>query len=604
MSKPPTFERIWRFCTLLRPRNLRNALHHSPNILYARRFYVFVRPYTVRGILAVSMAVLAGLTDAAIPYLLKPFTESVLMMDPGQNLAYIPLLIVFMALMQSGFKFAANYYSNWVGRRVSNDLKLSLFDKLTHNDAAFFDKATSGDVLRRYNTDADVASEGLVGNVNLIINRLFMTLGLVFVLIYLSRILAAVAIAALVLAVLPMTVVRRRIKQLITDTVKYQGAVSTHYNEAFGGNRAISSYDLYARQKALLARTLSDIFRLSVKMVQRVGFMSLFMHLAVALGIAATVWLQGYLIANKLISVGDFVSFMATLLLLYTPVKSIGNNYANVQSALQAVIRILDTLDEKPAIADRPGAGRLEGVRKGIRYAGVSFSYIPGRPVLRGIDLDIPAGQSIAFVGNSGGGKSTLANLLPRFYDVTEGAVLVDGVDVRDVTLESLRAAISVVFQDNFLFGGTIRENILMGNPAASEDDLARAVRAACLEDFVHSLSGGLETVIGERGIMLSGGQKQRVAIARAFIKDAPVVILDEATSALDNQSETVVQRAIENLMRNKTVLIIAHRLSTVVAADRIVVLKDGVIVESGRHEELLVRPNGVYASLYRTQLD
>ncbi len=582
-------------------------LNDSPAPLFEtlRRFFVFVRPYRFRTVLAVTMTTLAGLTESAIPLLLKPFTDGVSL--TGDNappyFAYIPLFIILVTVGQSSFKFAGIYFSTWVGKRIANSLKARLFEKLMRNEPAFFDKSTSGTVLLRYNSDADLASEGLINNINMLIHRTFMSVGLICVLLYLSRILALVAIAALVLAVLPLVTVRKRIRAIIRESIQFGASVSTNYNEAFGGSRTITSYNLYDRQGERLSSSLAALFRLSIKMVQRVGFMSLFMHLAVALGLAATVWLQGYMIRNNLITFGDFVAFVASLIMLYTPVKAIGNNYASVQHSLQAIVRILETLQRESSIVNRPDARLLAGVERGIRYDRVSFEYEPDKPVLKNLSLDIAPGQSVAFVGNSGGGKTTLVSLLPRFYDVKSGSVAIDGVDVRDLDLDSLRANIAIVFQDNFLFGGSIRDNIMLGKLDATAGEVERAVRAACLEEFIASLEKGLDTLIGERGVMLSGGQKQRVAIARAFLKDAPVVILDEATSALDNQSETVVQRAIENLMQNKTVLIIAHRLSTVINADRIVVLKDGEMVESGRHAELLARPNGFYASLYRTQL-
>ncbi len=302
------------------------------------------------------------------------------------------------------------------------------------------------------------------------------------------------------------------------------------------------------------------------------------------------------------ITPGNLVSFLTALLMFYTPLKKVGNDLSQFQTTTMAIGRVLSVLDMQPAVVSGPGAKKAGNVRGEIRYTDVSFRYVADKPVLSQVNLAIEPGMSVAFVGNSGGGKTTLVNLLPRFYDVSSGSVTLDGVDVRELDLDDLRANIAIVFQDNFLFGGTIRDNILVGKPGATEEEVLAAAGAACLDEFVAGLEKGLETEIGERGVTLSGGQKQRVAIARAFLKDAPVVILDEATSALDNKSEQVVQRAIENLMRNKTVLIVAHRLSTVIHADRIVVVQDGRLVESGRHEELLAR-GGVYASLYQTQL-
>ena len=264
--------------------------------------------------------------------------------------------------------------------------------------------------------------------------------------------------------------------------------------------------------------------------------------------------------------------------------------------------RLAEILNIKPKIIDKENAVVLEKIKKDIKFQNVSFEYRENVPVLKNINANVKACSNVAIVGNSGGGKTTLVNLLPRFYDVTQGAILIDGVDIRDYTLQSLRDNIAVVFQDNFLFSGTIKDNILSGRPDATDEDIKRVLKLVYLDDFVSGLKDGLETQIGERGTLLSGGQKQRIAIARALIKDAPIVILDEATSALDNKSEAVVQKAIENLMKNRTVFVIAHRLSTIKNAERILVINDGQIVERGTHEELLQKENGAYRALYNAQ--
>ena len=260
-------------------------------------------------------------------------------------------------------------------------------------------------------------------------------------------------------------------------------------------------------------------------------------------------------------------------------------------------------MEETPKIHDKANAVPLEKIADKIEYKDVCFEYVKGKPVLKHINLKVNVGQTIAFVGNSGGGKTTMVNLLPRFYDIKSGSITIDGIDIRDFQLDSLRDKIAIVFQDNFLFAGTIRENILLGKENATQEEIDKAVKAACLDEFIASLDKGLDTEIGERGVLLSGGQKQRIAIARAFLKNAPIVILDEATSALDNKSEAIVQQAIDNLMADRTVFIIAHRLSTVRNADKIVVVNYGEIVETGSHDELMLQEDSIYKSLYRSQL-
>ncbi len=288
--------------------------------------------------------------------------------------------------------------------------------------------------------------------------------------------------------------------------------------------------------------------------------------------------------------------------MLYTPLKSLGGNFNSMVMSFMAIDRVFEILDAEPKIKDRPNARDFDGNINKIEFKNVNFEYVPGVPVLKNINITANKGDTIALVGNSGGGKSTVVSLLPRFYDPTGGTITINGTDIRDFTLKSLRQNIAVVFQDNFLFAGTIRENIMLGNENASEEDLQRAIKMAYLDDFISTLAAGVDTQIGERGILLSGGQKQRVAIARAFLKNAPILILDEATSALDNKAEAVVQKAIENLMRDKTVFVIAHRLSTIRNATKIVVINQGEIAEVGTHEELLAIEGGAYRALHDMQ--
>ena len=337
-------------------------------------------------------------------------------------------------------------------------------------------------------------------------------------------------------------------------------------------------------------------------MIQRTSWLSPMMHVIVSVGIGLAIGYGSHLILTKQITSGNFVSFITALIMLYTPIKNLGNNFNAVQFSFMAIERVFNVLDAKPAIKDKPDAKILNGVHKSIDFEHVNFEYIKGKPVLKDINLKVNAGETIALVGNSGGGKSTIVSLIPRFYDVKSGSIKIDGLDIKDYTLKSLRANISVVFQDNFLFSGTIKENILLGKQNATDEEIHKALEMAYLDEFVKTLKDGINTYIGERGILLSGGQKQRVAIARAFIKNAPIVILDEATSALDNKSEAIVQKAIDNLMKDKTVFVIAHRLSTVQNAHRIAVINEGKLAELGSHEELMQIENGLYKNLYNMQ--
>ncbi len=568
-----------------------------------RKIFPYIKPYWWRALLSVLITIPIGSMDAVIAWSLKPYMDVVMVEKNTNATNYIPILIIIFSCLQSLLNYAATYLNTWVGRKIANDVKMDLFDRLMANEATFFDTTTSGQVMISYNTDVDIACNGLLSNLKLFTTRVFSSVSLIFVLFYNSWQLALIAVVVLFGALYPLTTVRRRIKSVMDKTIFSGAAVMSHYNETYNGNRIIASYNLYKYQSARFRETLRSVFKLGIKMIQRTGMMSPLMHFIVSLGIAAVIWTGSYLIVHQQISAGNFVSFITALIMLYNPIKSIGNNYNNVQMALMAMERVFRNLGRVPLIRSNPEAQELTTVGDCIEYRDVCFGYKPGHPVLKHVNLKIAVGQTVAFVGNSGGGKTTLVNLLPRFYDVNSGQVTIDGTDIRRFSLDSLRDKIAVVFQDNFLFDGTIRDNILLGKENATKQELDAAVRDACLEEFVGGLDLGLDTRIGERGVLLSGGQKQRIAIARAFLKNAPIVILDEATSALDNKSEAVVQKAIDNLMKDRTVFIVAHRLSTVRNADRIVVVNYGEIVESGTHQELLEKENGVYASLYKSQL-
>jgi len=566
------------------------------------QMWPFIRPYWGRAVIAVLITLPVGAMDAVIAWALKPYMD-VMMIEKSATTLWIPLVIILFSSLQGILTFTASYCNAWVGNRIAGDVKIALYVKMLTFDATFFDANTSGNIIMRFNNDVDSACSGLLNNLKQFSTRFFSSVSLVCVLFYNSWKLALIAVIILFAALYPLTRVRKRIKDINKKTVFTNGEVVTHYNETFCGNRIISSYNLYDYQNDRLNDTLHRVFKLGMKMVQRTGMLSPLMHFIVSLGVAVIIWVGSSLIISQQITAGNFVSFIAALILLYNPIKSIGNSFNNVQIALMAMERVFELLQSKPRITDVDNAVELTEITNGIEYKNVSFSYLPDKPVLQNINLKIKKGETVALVGNSGGGKTTFVNLLPRFYDVCGGQILIDGQDIRGFTLASLRDKISMVFQDNFLFSGTIRDNILLGNEKATEEEIKHAVENSCLSDFIKQLPKGLDTEIGERGTLLSGGQKQRIAIARAFVKNSPVVILDEATSALDNKSEAVVQKAIDNLMSDRTVFVIAHRLSTVRHADKIVVINYGRIAETGTHDELLNNPDSLYGSLYKAQL-
>lgn len=582
---------------------IKKILFKSAMIRDIHEIYPFIKPYTGIAILAILITIPVGSLDAVIAWALKPYMDVVLIEKSVRSASYVPLLIIFFSLIQSILNFTSTYVNAWVGAKITNDVQDKLYIKMIHSDVAFFDKNTSGNIIFRYYSDASAACAGLVNNVRLFTTRFFSSIALICVLFYNSWQLTIVALIFMFAAFIPLSKVRKKLQELMSKSVASTAFMNTQYNEAFHGNRVVTSYNLYDKRHSIFKETLEQLFRLNLKMIKRTGFVSPMMHFFIACGIAFVVWYGSNLIVTEQITAGNFVSFIAALLMLYTPVKTIGNTYNAVQFSLLAMERIFEVLEDEPKIVDSPNAKKLEGNIETIEYKNVWFAYENEKYVLEDVSLKINSGKKIAFVGNSGGGKTTFANLLTRFYDVSKGEICINGINIKDIELSSLRDNIAVVFQDNFLFGGTIRENIMLGNQNATEEDLLKAVENSCLSDFISSLEKGLDTEIGEQGMLLSGGQKQRIGIARAFIKNAPIVILDEATSALDNQSEAVVQKAIENLMVDRTVLIIAHRLSTIKNADNIVVINNGRIVETGTHDDLINIDNGVYKRLYETQI-
>lgn len=562
----------------------------------------FVKPYAFRALMAILITIPIGALDSVVALALKPYMDIVLVDKSSQSPAYIPFLIIAFTSVQGCLNYAATYLNTWVGTKINHDVKRALFKKLLCLETSFFDTNDSGVVIQRFSTDCDTACTGLLENLKTFFSRFFSSVSLIGVLIYNSWQLSIIAIVFLIGALLPLSSVKRRIKKSIARNVEETTKIYTNYNETHNGSKTISAYNLQSYIYNRFDATLRIIFKLTMKVVQRTGWMTPLMHIIVSAGIGGVIWYGSTLIVEGKISAGNFVSFITALVLLYTPIKSIGKSFNNVQVSFLAIERIIDILNIKPQIENCEKPKTLKKINKGISFENVCFEYVPNCPVLKNINIDVPSGSNVAIVGNSGGGKTTLVNLLPRFYDVISGQILIDGINIKKYSLESLRNNIAVVFQDNFLFSGTIRENILLGKPDASEKEIFDVLKLVYLDNFVAGLKNGLDTEIGERGAVLSGGQKQRLAIARALIKNAPIVILDEATSALDNKSEAVVQKAIENLMAHRTVFVIAHRLSTIKNAGQIIVINDGEVVESGTHEELLKKTNGAYTVLYNAQ--
>lgn len=568
-----------------------------------QRMWPYIKPYWFRALMAIVICIPIGALDAVIALALKPYMDIVMIDKSIQSPWYIPLGIVLFTCIQGFLNYMATYLNTWVGGKITNALKRDLYRKLLSYETSFFDARKSGDIIYRFNKDADLACNGLLANLKTFTSRLFSSISLIAVLIYNSWQLSIIAITVLGCAFLPLARIRERIKEVMNKSVAAGSQIITIYNETYSGNKTITSFNLENVQMHKFNNVLNNIFNFRIKITQRTSWLSPMMHIIVSIGIGAAIGYGSHLIVTKSITSGNFVSFITALIMLYTPIKNLGNNLNDVQFSFMAIDRIFSMLNRKPGIQNAPESIEMNGLNDSIEYRNISFSYGKKLPdVLENINFKVKAGTTTAFVGNSGGGKTTLVNLLPRFYNIERGEILFDGVNINKFKLHSLRQNIAVVFQDNFLFSGTIKENILLGKENATDEEINQAVKMAFLDEFIASLEKGLDTQIGERGIRLSGGQKQRIAIARAFIKNAPIVVLDEATSALDNKAEAVVQKAIDNLMKDKTVFVIAHRLSTIKNADNIIVVNKGHIVEQGTHDELLHIENGAYKSLYDAQ--
>ena len=569
-----------------------------------------------RVILGFLVAIPLGLLDGVTAIALKPYMDYVIggktlefsvlnhafVITSIQMSVILPIGVVLFAAFQGVLRYLNGYLSTWTSQRITNDVKFDLFRRLVHMHPQFFDENSSGIIISRYMSDPQTASSGIVDQIKTITTSVFGALGLIAVMIYSSWKLAIIGVVVLLVAFVPVALIRKRIKAASNKNMVIGGNITTNINETYSGNKVMAAYELQDRQDKYFREQTWNAFNVNMSLYKRAGWMSPIMYLIASFGIATVLGFGTYLINSGQMTAGSFASFVTSLLLLYKPVKTLGNTLTNIQNLFVALGRVMELFDLESEIKDCENPVEMQGFEKGISFEHVNFSYIPEHQVLKDINLYVPKNETLAIVGNSGGGKSTIVNLIPRFYDIQSGSIKIDGTDIRDFSIKSLRHNISMVFQDNFLYSGTIRENILMGNPNATDEELAEAVESAHLQDTIEEMPDKLDTVIGERGTSLSGGQRQRIAIARALLRNAPIVILDEATSALDNESEAIVQKAMDNLMKNRTVFIIAHRLSTIKNANRIAVINEGELVELGSHDELMAIEDGHYRSLYEMQ--
>jgi subfamily B ATP-binding cassette protein MsbA len=547
--------------------------------------------------------VLYAIGSAGLAYMIKDVFDKVL--ASGAGLGMVAAAVIGANLLKGVGGYFSSYLMADVGQRVVMDVRNALYRHILNQSAAFFARRTSGQLMSRITNDVGQVQQAVSETIGDLLRESLALVGYLVLLFSIDARLALVFLTGAPLVVYPLVRLGQRLRKTTRRSQEELENLSHVSAEAFTGHRIVKAFGTEAHEAGRFARAADRLFRANMKVTAALSVLPPVMEFLGGIGMAGALWYGAKEIANGQLTAGEFTSFIAALFLMYGPAKKLSRVNANLQQTMAASERIFEILDQHSEVVERPGAVPLRRLSRGITFDNVGFGYEDdhGRKILRGVSLEVPAGEMVAIVGRSGAGKTTLVNLLPRFYDVTAGAILIDGVDIRDVTLASLRAQIGIVTQETVLFDDTISGNIAYGSPDASPKAIEAAARSAHAHDFIVGLRNGYKTFIGERGQRLSGGQRQRLAIARALLKNSPILILDEATSSLDAESEHLVQEALANLMANRTAIVIAHRLSTVRRAKHIIVLERGRVVEMGRHEELLARPGGAYAKLYAMQI-
>jgi subfamily B ATP-binding cassette protein MsbA len=565
-----------------------------------KRLMDLARPHWRKLLLAgVCMIGIAGFTALSV-YIIKPAMDDIFGNRDIAMLRIMPFAILGVFLFKGLFAWSNSYLLESVGLTVVNALRQRLYNHIQELPLAFLDHMPTGILMSRISNDVNEIQAAVTKAITGLIRDSFSVIGLLVVIFYRDWRLASFGVIVLPVAFYPLFVFGSRLRKLATKSQETRGGLNVILHETISGNRIVKAFGMENYEKQRFARQVQRDLHYNLKSVWIDALSSPLMEFIGAIGIASIVAYGGHKVISGESTPGTFFSFLAGILALYQPVKSLSKVNSMIQKALAATKRVYEILDVQNNITEKPHAIALPRIREKIEFQHVFFAY-QEQTVLHDIQLTAKTGEVIALVGTSGGGKTTLVNLLPRFYDVTIGAVLIDGVDIRDVTIKSLRDQIAIVTQQSFLFNDTVQNNIAYGDIQKSLDNIIAAARAAYAYDFIMQLPEGFHTVIGEQGVRLSGGQRQRLCIARAILKDAPILILDEATSSLDSESELEVQKALENLMQGRTTFVIAHRLSTVQFADRIIVIVNGRIVEEGTHTQLLNR-NGEYRRLHDIQ--
>jgi subfamily B ATP-binding cassette protein MsbA len=566
-----------------------------------KRLLIYLRPYKMRLAGAAFFMLLTSGLIALQTYLIKPILDKVILGHDMKLGLLLPPALIIVSLLKGGAWYARDYFMGYVGQKVVNDIRDRLYAHITSLSFSYFTKTPTGVIISRIINDVNLVQGALTRAPATLVQGVCTMLTLTVYIFYLNWKLAFFSVIVLPIAGFAFSRFSRRFRRASTQMQEQIGGLTMHLHETLSGVRIVKAFGMEDYESRRFTARNRDLFNSLMRTIKTSALSHPVMETISMIGTAFVIWYALYaIIVWKIMTVGDFFSFLGALVFFYRPLKDLNGINNVVQDGIAAAKRIFEVFDTQPEIKDRHDASVVPRDFKNITFRDLSFKY-EDESVLHDINLTISAGETVAIVGKSGGGKTTLVNLIPRFYDVSEGAILIDGLDIRNATIGSLRSCTAIVTQQTILFNDTVRDNIAYGNAEKSLDDVVRAARAAHAEDFIHSLPKGYDTVIGEAGVKLSGGQRQRIAIARALLKDAPILILDEATSSLDTESEREVQNALDMLMQGRTSFVIAHRLSTIMNADRIIVLKGGRIVEQGRHEELLSK-GGEYKNLYDQQ--
>jgi subfamily B ATP-binding cassette protein MsbA len=567
-----------------------------------RRLLEFVKPYWKHLAGAMVCMVFVSGATAGTAFLVKPVLDDIFFKKDLTMLKLLPLGIIGIFLLKGFFDYGQAFLMSYVGQRIIADLREKIYHHIQSLSLSFFTRNPTGILMSRILNDVNMVQGAVTDAVTGLLKDVFTLIGLVGVIFYRDWRLALIAMVVFPVAVVPIVKFGRKLRSYSTRSQSAMANLTTILLETITGTRIVKAFNMEDHERHRFSKENRRLFGILIKSVRVKAISHPLMEFLGGVGIALIVFYGGYNVIQGGATPGTFFSFLAALLMLYEPVKRLSSVNNTVQQGLAAAARIFEVLDAVPEIQDKPEAKALPSVSRGIEYQEVSFKYEEDW-VLKNINLRIRVGEMVAFVGTSGGGKTTLVNLLPRFYDVTAGKVMIDGVDIRDYRVESLRSKIGIVTQQTILFNDTVRNNIAYGNIDQPFEEIVKAAEAAFAQGFIQNLPQGYDTIIGEQGVKLSGGERQRISIARALLKNAPILILDEATSSLDSESEIEVQKALEYLMEGRTTLVIAHRLSTIRKANRIMVLSNGEIVEEGTHEELLGR-DGDYRKLYLLQFE